>query len=287
MRNPVEMILKALLSRQGKEKQEKLLQYLPDSERERLTKLPSFGQGVTAEDFSNTAMLERVHWSWFLPTLKSYGPAEQTLFLSSLDSSSARPLAELIPCKVPRETTVTPIGKSYLRQLLLDTLIGEHDRLVPPDFLPPSSLNRLLELSKKKLIRLIDLLAMHDVASEVRQIVETKILKKLYSFLSEAQKKFLKVAAAKPEPFSLPKIGLDRWDGTDESLRHVLHRRGLGRLGIALSNQDGALIWYVCHQLDIGRGTALFKMSVKESTAQVIEAAARQVEELLEGSETW
>lgn len=285
MRSSALMILNAFLSRQDAEKRERLLHLLSEKDLAKLSHMPSFKEELTPEGFSNESMLERVHWSWFLPTLKSYSPTEQELFLASLEESSARPLTELIPCKIAKEP-LTSIGRSYLRQVLLDSLIGPHDRLVPADFLPPSSLNRLLKLSKKKLTNLIDLLAMHDVASEVKQIVETKILKKLYSFLSEAQKKLLKQAAAKPEPFSLPKIGLDRWDGTEDSLRHVLHKRGLGRLGIALSGQDPALIWYVCHQLDIGRGNALFKMSTKEAVSAVIEAAARQVEELLE-NESW
>ncbi len=285
MRSSVGMILNAFLSRQDAAKRERLLSLLSEKEKSKLSQIPSFEEGAAIKRFSNEPLLERVHWSWFLPTLKSYSLKEQELFLASLNESSATPLMELVPCKIAKEP-LTPIGKSYLRQVLLDSLVGPHDRLIPADFLPPSPLNNLLKLSKKKLILLIDLLSMHDVASEVKQIVETKILKKLYSFLSEAQKKFLKHAAAKPEPFSLPKIGLDRWDGTEESLRHVLHRRGLNRLGIALSGQESALTWYVCHQLDIGRGNALFKMSMKESVSSVIDAAARQVEELLE-NESW
>lgn len=279
------MILNTFLSRQNADIRERLLSHLSEKERVKISQMPTFNESVTAERFSNESMLERVHWSWFLPTLKSYSPTEQKLFLAALEESSANSLSEEIPCKIAKES-LTPIGKAYFRQMLLDSLIGPHDRLIPPDFLPLSPLNNLLRLSKKQLILLIDLLSMHDVASEVKQIVETKILKKLYSFLTEAQKKFLKHAAAKPEPFSLPRIGLDRWDGTEESLKHVLHRRGLARLGIALSGQEGALIWYVCHQLDIGRGNALFKMSTKEASTAVIEAATRQVEELLE-SESW
>lgn len=285
MRSSERMILNAFLSRHDEQKRDRLLSYLSEKEKGKITQMLPFRDGVLPEEFSSDSMLEGVHWSWFLPTLKSYAPTEAEFFLAALDPTSARPLTELVPCKIAKEP-LTPIGKAYLRRILLDSLIGPHDRLIPAELLPPSPLNSLLKLSKKKLILLIDLLSMHDVASEVKQIVETKILKKLYSFLSEAEKKFLKHAAAKPEPFSLPKIGLERWDGTKEALRHVLHRRGLGRLAVALSGQTPALIWYVCHQLDIGRGNTLFKMSTKEAVPTVIEAAARQVEELLE-NESW
>jgi hypothetical protein len=149
------------------------------------------------------------------------------------------------------------------------------------DYLPPSPMNRLLNLSKRQIIGLIDLLSIYDLAIEVRQIVETKILKKLYSFLTDAERKLLKQIAARPEPFTPPKIGLERWNGEEDSLRHSLHKRGLSRLGLALSGQDPALIWYICHQLDIGRGNALFKQCIKEEGAGSPEIALRQVDELL------
>ena len=166
--------------------------------------------------------------------------------------------------------------------MLLDSLVGPHDRLLPVDYLPPSPLNKHSEPSKAQLINLIDLLAMHDLAVEIRQIVETKILKKIYSFLSEEQRRFLKLTAARHEVSPPPKIGLDRWDGNEESLRHLLHKKGLARLGSALSGQDPSLAWYVCHLLDIGRGSALFKLCEREGSASAVDTAVRQVEELLE-----
>jgi hypothetical protein len=279
MRFAVDMILNAFLSRQPAEKQERLLHFLPDAERIRLNALPPVTQ-PPAKEFSNGGLLEQVHWSWFLPTLKSYSPYEQTLFLSVLSESSAQALASEIPCKTAK-TEITPIGRSYLKQVLLDSLIGAHDRLLPVDFLPDSSLNSILHLSKKELIHLIDLLAMHDFAIEIRQIVETKILKKIYSFLSEEQRRFLKLTSAKHEVNAQQKIGFDRWDGNKESLHHLLHKRGLARLGLALSGQDPSLGWYVCHLLDIGRGSALFKLCEQCASESAAETAARQVEELL------
>jgi hypothetical protein len=280
MRSAVEMILNAFLSRQPAEKQERLVHFLPDSEQGRLKMLPSFAAAVRVEGFENGTLLERVHWSWFLPTLKSYSPQEQILFLSSLDETSAKMLAEEIPCKASK-TELTNAGRAYLRKLLLDSVIGAHNRLLPIEYLPPSSLNQLLKLSRNQLIDLIDLLSMHDLALEVRQIVETKILKKIYSLLSEAQQKFLKIVRAKHEVMAPAKLGLDRWDGKEESLRQMLHRRGLARLGLALSRQDGSLGWYICHRLDIGRGSVLFKYSEKEGSVALVAAAVRQVEELL------
>jgi hypothetical protein len=160
-------------------------------------------------------------------------------------------------------------------------LLGQHDRLVPIDYLPQTSLSFLLRLPKRELIALIDSLSIYDLAAEMRQIVETKILKKIYSFLSEEEKRLLKVAASHQEHFVLARMGLERWDGSEESFRHLLHRRGLARLGAALSGQDPDFIWTICHQLDIGRGTALFKLCAKEAIPNVTEAITKQIQELV------
>ena len=66
------------------------------------------------------------------------------------------------------------------------------------------------------------------------------------------------------------------WDG--ESLRTLLHRRGLMRLGAGLFGQDPDLIWTLCHQLDIGRGGAVMKLCTKEAASEI---ARRQIEELM------
>lgn len=276
----VETVLHAFLSLDPPELRERCLEFLPSSRAEKLRALPPNENPPHLEDLKKEDLLDRVHWSWFLPTLKSYAPEEQALFLSALDPSSAAHLSNEIPCKISTKE-LSAMGSAYLRHILLSSLIGEHDRLIPRIFLPPSPLNQLLTLSKKELILLIDLLSMHDLAAELRQIVETKILKNIYSYLTEMERKFLKQVSLKPEPYALPRIGLDRWDGNREVLRITLHRRGLARLGVALSGEDPALVWYLCHQLDIGRGTALFKLCVRESSLTTIDAAAKQVEELL------
>lgn len=281
MRNASELVLKAFLSKLPPERKGALEKFLPEKERLRLEELPSFAEGVTAEGFTNGGMLNHVHWSWFLPTLKTYPEREQIFFLSSLNPTWAESLAHELGIKNPREE-ISETARGFFSQILLNSLVGPKDQLLPIDYLPPSPLKRLLRLSKKELTKLIDFLALYDLAVEMRQIVETKILKKIYSFLSEDERKVLKqIMAHQKEPFSIARMGLDRWDGEEESLRHLLHRRGLARFAVALSGQDPDFIWYICHQLDIGRGNALFKMCAKEPTPGLSEAIIRQIEEIL------
>lgn len=280
MRNPSETVLKAFLSRCKPEKKRALEQFLPQEERLRLEKMPALAEELKPEGFANGNVLEKVHWSWFLPTLKTYPENEQKLFLSVLSPHAAKNLAKALTLSSYSQE-MTEVARAYLRQILLNSLLGPHDRLVPTDYLPPSPLKPLINLSKKELTRLIDFLSLHDLAAELRQIVETKILKKIYSLLSEEERKFLKNAMAYKEHFVLARMGLDRWDGSEETLRTLLHRRGLTRFGAGLSGQDPDFIWYVCHQLDIGRGNALFKQCTREPIHGVTDVIIRQIEELL------
>ena len=274
-----EMILKDFLGRQPQEIQERLVQFLPQSQRERLLELPSFSEPPQIE---SEHTLDRVHWSWFVPMLRAYSPHEVSFFLASIDPRAALALSAEIPCKMPKEK-LEGFNRDYFREVLLNHLLGSHHKLLPIAFLPPTPLNRLLHLTKPSLLELVDLLAIHDLAAEIRQIVETKILKKLYSFLTDGQRESLKAIASKVEPPLLPKMGLDRWDATKASLQAILHKRGLVRLGLSLSKQSSSLVWYLSHQLDIGRGSALQK-AAKEAPSHGAEIAVKQVVELLDRS---
>jgi hypothetical protein len=273
------MVLKAFLSQCEPEKKRALERFLPEAEQILLKELPDLTTPISPEPFNHHKEIERVHWSWFLPTLKTYTEEEQKLFLSSLSLTSAKNLAKALEIQLSA-SEITPVAKSYLRQILLHSLISANNRLLPVAYLPKTPLGFLLNLSKKELTHLIDFLSLYDLSAELRQIVETKILKKIYSFLSEEEKKFLKTITMNKDPFSLGRIGMDRWDGSEESFRQLLHRRGLIRLSTALSGQHLDFIWYVSHQLDIGRGAILFKLSQGPANQGVTDSIIRQIIEL-------
>lgn len=277
MRNPIELVLKTFLARAKPGKKGPLTRFLPKEAQHRIENLPDLNHSPSLE--GHARIVDQVHWSWFLPTLKAYLPTEQKLFLSAVSERAARNLSHALENK--GDTEVTEIGKAFLRNLLLNSLIGPHSRLLPIDHLPPSRLRPLLDLSKKELTQIVDKLSLHDLEGEFKQIVDTKLLKKLYGFLTESEKKRLTQIAARPDSFSLGRMGLERWDGTEEGFRILLHRKGLARLAAGLSGQDPDLIWYVCHQLDIGRGNLLFKLCHKELSPHIAEAIVKQIEEIL------
>lgn len=268
------IVLKAFLSKCPPEQRAALERFLPVEEREKLQILPE----CTTEGFSND-ILEQVHWSWFLPTLKTFSAREQQLFLAALDVTTARALAKALGISEHREP-ITEVAKAYFRSQLLSSLVGPHERLLPTAYLPPSTLNKLLQLSKKELIQLIDRLSLFDLAAELKHIVDTKTLKRISQCLTAEQISTLKMIPIPKDPHPLPRMGLDQWDGSEETLRSLLHRRGLARLGLALSGQDSDLIWMLCHLLDIGRGGTLFKLCGSTPIPELSALARNQVEEL-------
>lgn len=276
-RTPSEIVLKAFLSQCSAKKNKHLERLLPKKRRERLEAIASFSNDAKIR---NEISLEQIHWSWFLPTLKTYSSKDQKLFVSALSPDVRNNLIQELELSDPKEE-LTELGASFLKETLLMNLMGHKNKIIPPDYLPASPLKPLLDLNKKKLIRLIDFLSLYDLGAELRQIVETKILKKIYSLLSEEQKKFLKMTMAYKEPYLLPRLKLEQWSGSEESLHLLLHKRGLARLGAALSNQDPDLAWYICHQLDIGRGNALFKLCARKAALDISNGIVRQIEELL------
>jgi hypothetical protein len=272
------MVLKAILNQFEPASKEALLRFVSSFEKEEIERSPNLEGSLTLESFSVDSVLDKVHWSWFLPTLKLYPEAEQKLFLSTLSGRAEKNLAKVLTLSI-RGEGVTLVGKDYLRKTLLDSLNGS--KILPVHHLPKSKLEKLLSFSKKELTQLIDRLSLYDLSMELRQIVETKILKKIYSLLTEEEKNFLKAIGAHKDPFAMGRLGIEKWDGSEESLRTLLHKRGLARLGAGLSGQDPDFIWYICHGLDIGRGSVLYKLCLDEPLPGVTEVIMTQIEENL------
>lgn len=264
-------ILKAYLSRLPKERRSRLESFLSEKERELLKRLPDI---QAPSILSTESLVEQVHWSWFLPTLKTFSIKEQRLIVSAIGAPHETSLIKELDLTLEEEP-LTNGAKIYLKSLLENSLLGTVPELLPPAFLPPSQLNTLLDLPRKAFLALIDLLSLYDLALEFKQIVETKILQKLYSVIPEHRMKFLKKFQAESNPPLFPRLHLERFAGSEEELKHILHKRGVVRLGSALADQDPSLIWHVAHRLDIGRGGLL----LSEKTPAKL--AAQQVTYLL------
>src|SRR3990167_8295177 len=205
-------VLKVALSRLPPERTEKLQSHLQPSLLEKLKKLPS----PPEKPKTPLSLLTLIHWSWFLPPLEHYTKEEQKLFLAILPKQTRNRLNQEIGLPpLPPAALKTSVRLFLEKELICQ--IGKE--ILPPSFLPPSPLNHLLFLSKKEFIQLIDLVSLFDLMVELKQIVETKILRKIYSFLSEEEKKFLKTIAPSPPLFPLR---WEDWDGRSDRFQELL-----------------------------------------------------------------
>lgn len=223
--------------------------------------------------------LSRTHFTWFSPFLRSLPENEIKLFTSALSPEQIKGLKQilLLSNSLPAPS---PIGKEYLRNTLWETLTPSEE-LIPPSCLPQNPLNSLLELSPKEFSSLIELLSMHDLSIEIRQIIETSKLKNIYSLLSKPQNAFLKTLLHKKEPVSFKKMGLLNWKGDRQSLKSLLFQRGLNRIAKALYGHHPSLIWYVAHRLDSNEGQQLLTLCTALDHAKAAQILSDQVVELI------
>ncbi|NDE82989.1 MAG: hypothetical protein EB051_05195, partial [Chlamydiia bacterium] len=122
--------------------------------------------------------------TWFTSFLRTLPEIDVGLFLSSLPQSVCKPIQsallysnDLIPLR--------DCGKNYLQDTLIDVLFQGSEHIIPLDLLPHSPLNSLLELSHEKIQQLIEYLGIHDLAVEMKQIIDTVKIKKIHACLSE------------------------------------------------------------------------------------------------------
>lgn len=199
-------------------------------------------------------LISRTHYSWLAPSVQALPESLKSAVINALPESHAKGLKKLLNIKVP-SSPLTPNMKAFLLGQLYQHWNPED--ALPPEYLPQSLLEPLNELSKNELIDLIDMLAIYDLAEAVRHIVDKKNLKAIYLCLSPEKQKFLRTCLHKKEKLAAPKLDIAKWNGSQEELNSILHRRGLLRLGKALCGQNRYFVWNIVHTLDTGRGKAI------------------------------
>jgi len=268
------ILFKMFLDKYDKEK--KLYKYLTESEAKKIKSLPNFQKKVSTKDLFQNSIIDSVHYSWFIPLLNIYSKKESIFFLMALKPSYRKSLADILGIKSFQEN-INNSAKEFLKNLLLRSLIKKEDFLLPIECLFENKLNILLSLSKKELIKLINLLSIYDLKKELKYILEQKKMKQIFSFLKPEEKIFLKSIHNYAEPFSTQRLNIDKYLNDKDKMRNILHTCGLARLSTALSGESIDLIWYICHYLDIGRGNYIFKKCKKEKMKDVSNVITQQI----------
>lgn len=278
MKNSSLAIFHSLVGNMPSRRREKMLSFLPEEERKKsVSFVPKEDWDVSI--FSLDSLMERVHYSWYLPTLKAYAKKDIILFLLSLSDHLQKKLSAELAIELPQDT-LTPTASNYLRNLLQTSLL-DNTELLPKAFLPKSYGKQLADLSQKELLHIIEGLSMLDLAYEIKHIVDPKKLKAIQNALTEWQKEFLRSHPTISIPSFPDKMGLDRWDGEVRPLQSLLHKRGLKHLAIALAQEHPNVIWYVVHHLDIGRGGALLRLLEKKMTSNLAPAIMQAIVQIM------
>lgn len=269
-------LVDALIRRYCPDKRDKLAKYLENADAYYQTSFSS--KKFDLEDFSLDHYLQQIHYSWWIEPLKEFKKDAQ-LFIPLFSDEIRKPLIKILDLK---ETS--PIANQKLENFLKHALVHAlNDPLpIPFNYLPKSLMRMLLTLSKKDLVSLIDHLSLYDLAFEMKRIVDTKILKPLYSYMDKKETLFLKKISKSAESFSLTKMDLNKWDREEKSLRMQMHKRGILRLSIALHYESKDLIWHIAHRLDIGRGSLLMKSTDQKIAASIINSIQANIVELVE-----
>lgn len=272
------MFLKVLINRYHPGPPDPLLNFLPPEDAQK-----ALVHNITSPDIEpllNHAkiVIDRIHYSWLKPAIEKFSRSMQPFFIASLPKKLAFSIQRHMDPSV-KISPLTDTLKPFFLRLLYNTLDAD-DRL-PIEYLPESPLSSLAQWSKHELVDLIDFLGLHDLAGEIRQVVAKDALKGIYECLSPKQTTYLKMCLHQKDQIKSDslKINFQKLDG-DQLLRD-LHRRGLMRLGKALSGQHPDLIWYLSHTLDTGRGSLLAQYYSQQPTPKVTQALTIQVTNLM------
>ena len=269
----------SFLQSSSPEKRSQLLLMLSPEVAEELKPQPILSIDVQKGSEPIEEELLRIHASWLAPLLRTLPENEIKLFISSLSPEQIKGLKHSLLWSNSIPAT-TDVGKTFLRQKMFDMIAGSE--AIPPAFLPSDPLNCLLELSVSELSSIIELLSMHDLSVEIRQIIETSKLKQIYAVLSKPQHTFLKTLLHKKEPVSFKKMGLANWRGDRDLLRAMLLQRGINRIAKSLYERNPWLLWYVAHRLDVEKGQLMIKLCTALDHPRASDLLTDQVIELVQ-----
>lgn len=257
MNDTAAIVCCAFLQKLPPDRQQTLMRYLPQEEAKRLKALPH-PLGDPSKGFPRSEQtLYKIHDSWLAPFLRALPESDIRLFLPCLSPIQIKGLTHqlLFSNQLPRPSF---FASEFLRKILLEKIVPSN--LVPHSYLPESPLNALLDLDAEEAVQLAELLSMHDLAVEIRQIIDTVKLKRIHELLSLKQNTYLNTLSYRKEPVTFKKMGLSSWDGDPETFRQSLLQRGTNRIAKALYDHHSSLIWYVSHQWEIHHGHLLLKL---------------------------
>ncbi|MFN0065770.1 MAG: hypothetical protein ACKVOH_06005 [Chlamydiales bacterium] len=227
-----------------------LLRFLP---REHAKEIEALGipQSLNFSTILNPKKwISTVHYSWFYPILKPLPQETQEHLLQLFGSTQVKGLSAMLGVPLAEER-LSPFSLLYLSHYLRKKI--EREEVLPLEILPKSAMNPLIKVKWSDLILIIDLLGLHDLACDLKQIVDKKLLDRMYAAIPREHRPFLEHASKQPIKWVSPKLGLSGWDGEAKKLQAILHKRGLVRLTRGIIDENLSFRWHLMHRFDVGR----------------------------------
>ncbi|NGX59666.1 MAG: hypothetical protein KR126chlam3_00822 [Chlamydiae bacterium] len=269
------MVCKGLIS---PERQGNLTALLSRDDQEIFAELPS--PTPLSKEHLQWDLLDHIYFSWLAPFLRTLTEGEIRSFLAVLTPSQSQGLTKLLGFE-NHLPTFPKVSKQALRAILLRH-IRQNKELVPFAFLPEHPINQLLSISSDHLAKLILYLGLHDLSFEMRQIIDTKKLKKIFTTLTKKEGEYLSTLILYREPLIFKRLFLGNWDGTKEGLHKLLQERGANRLAHTLYDASESLTWYLTHTLDMHIGNMVLKFIEKPTHAKAGEILLGQINKILQ-----
>lgn len=220
--------------------------------------------------------LQSIHYSWLIPHIEQEPAAIRPVYLQLFPRQTAAYLAKALNIKEIRamkSATPSPLLLPLVQRLMVRL---ECKNLLPLSYLPHSEAHLVARLPRERLLELLDLLAICDLAAELHHIVDKKIIEKAYQALTPMEQDYLRERLSKREHTPPSRLNLGHWDQEISTLKKILQKRGLIRLATALLPEHPDLIWHVAHKFDKGRGQYMRNFIASSSAMATSSAPAIQ-----------
>ncbi|PJD97339.1 MAG: hypothetical protein CK425_03625 [Parachlamydia sp.] len=261
------MMLKVLLNRYHEKKIKDFIALLPAEDGQAIAKIPIDFNEPEAILWNFDKKVGLIHYSWYAPIFKKIPVHEASWMLQVLPQRSAVKLQQV--CQIPfTGVKLSPFARAFASHYLWKQI--EDPAILPLEFVPQTPLSVLMQFSREQLLEIIDLLGVYDLTEKVRHIVDKNRLKSIYSSLKPRELQFLHHCLNQQAKIVVSPLKLNDWDGTAQSLRRKLHRRGLSRLGYSVKEESPHFLWYFLRKFDIGRAALLQHCFDKEEITQKV-----------------
>ncbi len=280
MNNATWITYQSLLENCNPEEKQALERYGYGSYKAETFRFPPLSMDFLEAFVSLEKRLSLIHYSWLISFIEPFSENDKRLILSVLNPFQSKKLKAYFKIEESLEALTGPV-KHFLQGVIYKSLIKGEKDFLPFEYLFSYPLSPLLRLNKNQVQYLVDFLGLHDLSTELKQIVKSDQIKKVYRALSSIEREYLKVLSKKKEPVFFARLNLEKWDGNQDILKKILHQRGFNRLAKALFGAPPALLWHLMHRLDTGRARILRKYYADICHEQAKETLIHQTIELI------